>query len=225
MVALHGGPLAHWRFDFDGLFQSLAAAGVAIVAPNQRGSTGYGSAHMLAIRDAWGGPDLADVRHVARSLAAVRRNVPDSELLVLGASYGGFLALLAAQADPELWAGCVALAPFLSAPRLHADAGLPVRRLIERLGGLTTVGEDRSRDALAGAGALGRLLLIHGTRDDQIPVAQSRALRDRLRELGRTDLEYVEMEGEGHDLAGGRQRALVHELVARFCRHDAKEPR
>ena len=225
VVALHGGPLAHWRFDFDGLFQSLAAAGVAIVAPNQRGSTGYGSAHMLAIRDAWGGPDLADVRHVARSLAAVRRDVPDSELVVLGASYGGFLALLAAQADPELWAGCVALAPFLSAPRLHADAGLPVRRLIERLGGLTTVGEGRSCDALAGAGALGRLLLIHGTRDDQIPVAQSRALRDRLHELGRTDLEYVELEGEGHDLAGGRRRALVHELVARFCRHDAKEPR
>jgi dipeptidyl aminopeptidase/acylaminoacyl peptidase len=139
---------------------------------------------------------------------------------VLGASYGGFLALLAAQADPELWAGCVALAPFLSAPRLHADAGLAVRRLIERLGGLTEVGAGGGRrDALAGAGTLGRLLLIHGTRDDQIPVAHSRALRDRLRELGRTGLEYVELEGEGHDLSGGRQRALVHELVARFCRH------
>lgn len=221
VMALHGGPLAHWRFDFDGLFQSLAAAGVAVVAPNQRGSTGYGSAHMLAIRDAWGGPDLADVRHLARELAGARRDVPDAELVVLGASYGGFLALLAAQADPELWAGCVALAPFLSAPRLHADAGLPVRRLIERLGGLTEVGAGNPRcDALAGAGALGRLLLIHGTRDDQIPVAHSRALRDRLRELGQTGLEYIELDGEGHDLAVGPHRALVHESVVRFCSHD-----
>jgi pimeloyl-ACP methyl ester carboxylesterase len=219
VVALHGGPLAHWLFAFDGLFQSLAAAGVAVVAPNQRGSTGYGAEHMLAIRDAWGGPDLADVRHLARGLAAARGGVPDAEMVVMGASYGGFLALLAAQADPELWAGCVALAPFLSAARLHDDAGPPVRRLIERLGGRT-----EARDALAGADRLGRLLLMHGVRDDQIPVAHSRALYERLHAVGRADAHYVELDGEGHDLAGGRRRALVHELVTRFCRNPERSP-
>jgi pimeloyl-ACP methyl ester carboxylesterase len=220
VVALHGGPLAHWLYAFDGLLQSLAAAGVAVVAPNQRGSTGYGAAHMLAIRGDWGGPDLADVRHLAHELAAVRRDVHGAEMVVMGASYGGFLALLAAQTDPELWAGCVALAPFLSAARLDEDAGPPVRRLIERLGG-----RNEDRDALAGAESLGRLLLIHGVRDDQIPVAHSRALHERLRALGRAEAHYFELDGEGHDLAGGRRRALVHELVTRFCRNPGKESR
>lgn len=220
VVALHGGPLAHWEFGFDGLFQSLAAAGVAVVAPNQRGSTGYGNAHMLAIRDAWGGPDLDDVRAIAHALAAERRDIAGAEMTVLGSSYGAFLALLAAQVDPQLWAGCIALSPFTSGASLYAVALPTVRRLLERLGGLTVLDDDLGpRDVLAGADALkARLLVIHGTHDEQIPVGHARALRARLRELDMS-FSYHELGGEGHDLAGGQQRQLVHELVTGFCRH------
>ncbi|MDX6719567.1 MAG: hypothetical protein QOJ63_1821 [Solirubrobacteraceae bacterium] len=220
VVALHGGPLAHWEFGFDGLFQSLAAAGVAVVAPNQRGSTGYGNRHMLAIRDAWGGPDLDDVRAIAHALADERRDVGGAELTVLGSSYGAFLALLAAQVDPQLWAGCIALSPFTSGPSLYAVASPTVRRLLERLGGLTVLHDDLGpRDVLARPGALtARLLVIHGTRDEQIPVDHARALRARLRDLDMS-FSYHELCGEGHDLAGGKQRQLVHELVTDFCRH------
>jgi pimeloyl-ACP methyl ester carboxylesterase len=213
VIALHGGPLAHWNYAFDQLFQSLAAAGVAIVAPNQRGSTGYGSAHMLAIRDDWGGPDVDDILHLARALHAERRDVPGGELTVLGSSYGGFLALLAAQAAPELWTRSIALAPFTSTKRLYADGWLAVRRLIERLGGLA-----ESRDVLVGAEALAAnpLLLVHGECDGQIPVSHSRMLASRLRDLG-ADITYHELPGESHDLGNGRHRELVYELVTSFC--------
>src|SRR5207244_4887722 len=67
----------------------------------------------------------------------------------------------------------------LSAPRLHALAGEPVRRMIERLGGLAVVdGRLGSRDLLRLAPrAACRLLLVHGRYDDVIPVEHARELR------------------------------------------------
>lgn len=121
LIALHGGPHAAWRMCFDPLFQDLAAAGIAIVAPNQRGSLGYGAAHRDAIRGAWGGPDLADITHLARAASAYRvpRGLP--RLMVMGVSYGAFLALLAAAAEPALWSHCAAISPFCSAASLDAS--------------------------------------------------------------------------------------------------------
>ncbi|MGQ0775736.1 MAG: alpha/beta hydrolase family protein, partial [Pseudonocardiales bacterium] len=49
VVALHGGPLSAWRFEFNPLFHCLSAHGVAVVAPNYRGSIGYGQEHLRAV--------------------------------------------------------------------------------------------------------------------------------------------------------------------------------
>ena len=68
VVALHGGPLSSWAFGYEPLFHRLSAAGVAVLAPNYRGSTGYGEEHLRAVIGDWGGPDLDDVLHLARSL-------------------------------------------------------------------------------------------------------------------------------------------------------------
>ena len=128
VIALHGGPLNVWRLSFDPLLHALAANGVAVVAPNQRGSTHYGVAHALAIRQRWGWLDLDDVLAITRALRSDRAATAPRPI-VLGSSYGAFLALLAAAADPTLWAGCVAFAPFLSGPRSYPDAGGQRERL------------------------------------------------------------------------------------------------
>jgi pimeloyl-ACP methyl ester carboxylesterase len=198
LVSLHGGPEAAAQLGFDPLMQDVAGAGIAVVAPNFRGSTGYGTAHQRALDHAWGGPDLADVRQLARQLAG------DRTLMLHGTSYGAFLALLAAAADPHLWSHCVAVAPFLSGQRLYADASPAVRALVERLGGRTLVDDDlgprdvtRLCDRIAA-----RLLIIHGGNDDVIPVGQSRILREHLLRAGRRegpDFGYLETPTGGHD--------------------------
>ncbi len=58
VLALHGGPVSSWRLEFDPLFQGLVRAGCAVVAPNCRGSVGYGEDHLHPIRGDWGGRDL-----------------------------------------------------------------------------------------------------------------------------------------------------------------------
>jgi pimeloyl-ACP methyl ester carboxylesterase len=221
VMALHGGPLASWRFEFDPLFQCLAAAGIAVMAPNYRGSTGYGDEHLRAVLRNWGGPDLDDVLALGRSLEDERRRLQLPQPVVLGVSYGAFLALLAACNAPQLWSACVALAPFLSGPSLHKSAGVAVRSRIEQLGGLKRIDDvSGPPDVLQACESLSvPLLLIHGTSDDTIPVEQSRMLRRRLVELGRTegfDFEYLEIDSDHTGVAVAWPK-LLRQRVVHFC--------
>jgi pimeloyl-ACP methyl ester carboxylesterase len=219
VVALHGGPLSSWRFKFEPLFYCLATEGVAVVAPNYRGSTGYGEEHLRAVIGNWGGPDLDDVLALGRDLEQERASRQLPRPVILGVSYGAFLALLAACHEPQLWSACVALAPFLSGPCFHDGANVAVRRRIEQLGGLRPIeGASGPRDVLRACAALSApLLLMHGVEDQTIPIAQSRTLRRRLLELGKTegvDIEYVEI-NSGHDEL--IEQSVLNQRVARFC--------
>lgn len=217
VVALHGGPDASWRLCFEPLFQWLARSGLAVVAPNQRGSTGYGPAHQRAIHGAWGGPDAADIRQMARAIRAERGG---GRLGLFGTSYGGYLALLVAGTQPGAWSRCAVVAPFLSGPRLYAEAGLRVRALVDRLGGRDQHAErDGQPDVLRVADRIrARLLVIHGSADPIIPVTQSRTLRDHLLALGRrepTDFTYLEAPGNGHDPLAGA--GAEDRMIRRLC--------
>ncbi|MEV0644276.1 alpha/beta fold hydrolase [Phytomonospora sp. NPDC050363] len=217
VLALHGGPEAAWEFAWDPVLRACSAAGIAVVAPNQRGSVGYGTAHRRAIDGSWGGPDLADVLYLRRTLAADRGGAPPA---LFGTSYGAFLALLAAAAEPDGWSRCAAVAPFLSAERLYADASSAVRSMIDRLRGRAEPTDDlgpRDLDRLA-AHIAAPVFCIHGARDDVIPVAHSRRLVERLRTAGRLrpdEVHYRESAEGGHDpLNGPGGAALTTELVA-----------
>lgn len=214
LVALHGGPEAAWELRYDRTMSRLAAAGLAIVAPNQRGSTNYGAEHAAAIRGRWGGPDLDDIRHLARAIEAGRGpGAPRPALF--GVSYGAYLALLAAAVDPGSWSRCAVIAPFLSGARLWPAAYPPVQAMIDRLGGRTTHTDDLGPRDLheIGGRITAPLLVIHGRGDEVVPVGHGRELARRLAELG-CDIEYVEAPRGGHSPlqhAGGV--ALIERLV------------
>jgi pimeloyl-ACP methyl ester carboxylesterase len=223
VVALHGGPQSRWSLDYDPLLQTFAAAGLAVVAPNQRGSTGYGPAHAHAIHGAWGGPDLADVTALNEHLTAGR--APGAQRPALyGSSYGAFLALLAAAAEPDAWSACVAVAPFRSAASLYAQAGDPVRHLIDRMRAHTPLTDElgpRDLDRLAGRIRC-PVLIVHGRRDETIPVDQSRHLVRHLIEHGHPAVTYREPDDRGHLAISGTAGDRVAEQVTDFlARHDA----
>ncbi|MBB6033577.1 alpha/beta hydrolase family protein [Phytomonospora endophytica] len=217
VLALHGGPEGAWEFAWEPVLRACADAGIAVVAPNQRGSIGYGPAHRHAADGAWGGPDLEDVLHLGRAIAGERDGRPAA---LLGTSYGAFLALLAAAAEPGGWTRCAALAPFLSAERLHADANEQVRAMIDRLKGRTAITDalgTRDLDILAARVEV-PVFCAHGGHDEVIPAAHSRRIVERLLGSGRlrpADVRYREPAGAGHDpLDGPGGAALTAELVA-----------
>lgn len=224
VIALHGGPADAWRLEFDPALQRMAGDGLAVLAPNQRGSTGYGTEHAMAIRGAWGGPDLEDVLHLLEGVAGQRSALGLEPPALFGVSYGAFLALLAtAHAAPGQVARCAVAAPFLSGARLLAEGAAPVRALAGRLGGDRPLEDARGpRDVLRLAHRLtAPLLILHGDRDEVVPVSQSRTLRHELLRLGRvegTDFGYVEAVGAGHEMLVEEGATLLHELLAGFLR-------
>ncbi|MGW4894515.1 alpha/beta hydrolase family protein [Kitasatospora sp. NPDC004240] len=224
VLALHGGPADAWRLEFDPALQRMAAEGLAVVAPNQRGSTGYGLEHALAIRGAWGGPDLDDVLHLLDAVAGHRSALGLEPPALFGVSYGAFLALLtAAHAPAGQVTRCAVVAPFLSGARLLAEASAQVRALCTRLGGGDLIEDARGpRDVLLLAHRLtAPLLVVHGDRDEVVPVGQSRSLRHELLRIGRTegtDFRYVEAAGSGHEVLAEEGAAVLHELLAGFLR-------
>lgn len=212
VVALHGGPRDAWRARYDPLLAALAAAGVAVVAPNVRGSTGYGRAHERAIHGAWGGPDLDDVIAVGRAVSRWRAGGTRPPI-VLGTSYGAFLAVLAAAAAPQEWSACVALAPFLSGRGVRSRGGAAAE-LVRRLGGETSPDLREVAPAVAVP-----VLLVHGGDDAIVPAADSAVLLDALRRHGGTAWRHL-VPGAGHDLTGGPGGAEVLALVTSFCTRD-----
>jgi pimeloyl-ACP methyl ester carboxylesterase len=223
VVALHGGPADAWRLEFDPALQRMAGEGLAVVAVNQRGSTGYGVEYAQALQSAWGGPDLDDVLALLTSVSGQRAALGLEPASLFGVSYGAFLALLAACSAPEQIARCAVVAPFLSGPRLLAEAGPAVQALTQRLGG-THEPEDGSgaRDVLRMCHRLtAPLLVVHGDRDEVVPVSQSRTLRQELLRMGHTegaDFRYVEAAGAGHEVLAEDGAPVLHELLASFLR-------
>ena len=223
VVALHGGPADAWRLEFEPTLQRMAAEGLAVVAPNQRGSTGYGAEFANVLCGAWGGPDLDDVLVLLDGIAGQRAALGLEPPALFGVSYGAFLALLAAASAPDQVVRCAAVAPFLSGPRLFAEACPSVRALTARLGGTTELQDARGpRDVLRWCHRLvAPLLLVHGDADQVVPVGQSRALRNELLRIGRlegTDFRYVEAAGAGHEVLAEACAPVLHELLAVFLR-------
>lgn len=103
LMHIHGGPNAQARPVYDALIQCLLAHGIAIFAPNIRGSSGYGQAWQERIYRDWGGIDMQDLGAAARYLQALDWIDP-ARMAVYGRSYGGFAALSCLSRLPGLWA-------------------------------------------------------------------------------------------------------------------------
>ncbi|MFD9844510.1 alpha/beta hydrolase family protein [Streptomyces parvus] len=220
VVALHGGPEDHWTLGHDPVLARLSEAGAAVVAPNQRGSTGYGRAHAEAIHGAWGVPDLADIRVLVRTLTEQRPPGAEPPVL-LGTSYGGFLALLAVCADPYAWARCAVIAPFLSARGLRERSSPAVRALIDRHGLGEPPDDDlgpRDVERLAHRIRV-PLLALHGCDDPVVPVDETHRLRRALTAAGgpeRAPHDCLDIAGAGHHPLQERGGAELTDRLVSF---------
>ncbi len=90
ILSIHGGPYGANTARFDARAQIFAAHGYAVLAPNPRGSTGYGNKFEQANVGDWGGKDFGDL--MAGVDAMIDRGIADKDkLVVMGGSYGGFM--------------------------------------------------------------------------------------------------------------------------------------
>jgi len=106
IILVHGGPTSQSRRTFGAFTQYLVSKGYAVLVPNVRGSTGYGKSWTrLDSHDLGGGP-LQDVVACKWWLVG-NAAVPDDKVVVMGGSYGGYMALAAEAFAPDEFAANV----------------------------------------------------------------------------------------------------------------------
>ena len=113
IVYIHGGPTSQTMNSFNRFVQYAANQGYMVLAPNYRGSTGYGKEFQQANLFDMGGGDLQDV------LAGVdwikqTGHLDPKKIAVMGGSYGGYLSMMAVTKAPDVWAAGVPIVPFVN---------------------------------------------------------------------------------------------------------------
>ncbi|MFC5053268.1 S9 family peptidase [Saccharothrix xinjiangensis] len=207
VVTVHGGPEWQSRPVFDPLVQELLSRGIGVLAPNARGSSGYGMRHQRLVYRDWGGGDLADWEAAVRLLDGVAW-ADTGRLGVHGASYGGFAALTCLTRLPHLWrAGVSECGTF----DLVSDArSFPPTWRARAAGWLGDPDDPVDAARLAEHSPITHahrltapVLVMHGENDTRTSPEDSRRMHRRLRELGKP-AELVLHPGTGHgvDRAG-----------------------
>jgi dipeptidyl aminopeptidase/acylaminoacyl peptidase len=105
IVYPHGGPKDQYGYIWDELAQYFTAKGYVYLAPNYRGSTGYGKQFERANYDNWGIGDTQDCLHAARFLRGFHEIRAES-IGIAGGSYGGYMTMCAMSRDPEYLYAC-----------------------------------------------------------------------------------------------------------------------
>jgi dipeptidyl aminopeptidase/acylaminoacyl peptidase len=211
IVWIHGGPTGQWPVTFVPRIAYFVERGWAVLVPDHRGSTGWGRAYTQAMAGRWGDLDVGDV--AAGMRAAVDRGWADPARLVpMGGSAGGFTVLNLLARHSDLCAAGVDLFGVTDLFDLDETTHrFEAHYLHSVVGPLPEAASAyRERSPVTSAEAItAPLLILQGDADNVVPLAQSQAIADRLRRLGRT-VELHVYEGEGH--GWGRPDTIIDEL-------------
>lgn len=191
VILVHGGIHADFAAHYATEVVALVRLGYAVIAPEYRGSTGYGRAHYDAID--YGGLEVEDciaaIDYAARALPWV----DTSRVAIFGWSHGGFIALHAVFRQPHRFRAAVAHVPVADLParmRTHSDA---YHELYVRQPGFGARLEDDprpyiARSPIAHARSLRRPVLVHvADNDDDVFIVENHNLRDSMRVAGMID--------------------------------------
>lgn len=200
VLAVHGGPTMQERPTYHPLYQYLLHHGVAVLAPNVSGSTGYGKSYMMRVYRDWGGRDLANLADAAGWLHR-QPWVDPARVGLYGRSYGGFAVLSCVSRLPELgWAAAVVECGISNLVTLARSSPPTWRSRVAAIIGDPDTDEDflRSRSPVTYADQIrAPLMIIQGANDRRVPQAESDQIVRRLRERG-VEVRYDVYPDEGH---------------------------
>lgn len=214
----HGGPTSQYTFEWDIVAQYFVAKGYTWLAPNFRGSTGYGLEYARANFDVWGVDDTKDCLAGADTLA-VLPEVDAERIGIFGASYGSYLAVTSLAYDDRGRFACgVAKYGDCDILTSWAQGNQSSREDLERM--LRHPAQNRA--AYRAGSPVWRvadirkpLLIVHGLQDPIVHPLQSEELVEALKREGKT-FEYKTYPDEGHGLLRRHNRIDFHERLERF---------
>jgi dipeptidyl aminopeptidase/acylaminoacyl peptidase len=217
IVYIHGGPTAQSMNSFNRFVQFAANQGYMVLAPNYRGSTGYGKEFQQANLFDMGGGDLQDV------LAGVdwikqTGHLDPKKIAVMGGSYGGYLSMMAVTKAPDIWAAGVPIVPFVNwFTEIENEDPVLQQSDLATMGDVVknkALYEDRSPinfiDQIKAP-----LMLLAGGHDPRCPKSETQQVVDAIKKRGGT-VEAKIYENEGHGFARVENQIDAYRRVADF---------
>jgi dipeptidyl aminopeptidase/acylaminoacyl peptidase len=211
----HGGPWGQDELSYDYWAQFIASLGYAVLQPNFRGSTGYGTSFLhkgegqlgLAMQD-----DITDGLRwaVSQGIADPKR------ACIVGASYGGYAAMWGIAKDPGLYRCAISIAGVASLRREVNDFGndLMQNKFTDDWKRMTP--DFVAVSPLNAVAAIkAPLLLIHGEKDVTVDVGQSKSMYKRMLAAGK-DVQFVDLPLADHHFGREADRKKLLGAMGEF---------
>ncbi|HEU4780645.1 MAG TPA: S9 family peptidase [Steroidobacteraceae bacterium] len=219
----HGGPESRDSMSFDPWVQYLVARGYAVFQPNFRGSDGFGRKFAESGYGEWGRKMQDDLTDAVKALVNLGTADP-ARVCIVGASYGGYAALAGAALTPDLYKCAVSIAgisdldDFISWRK--RNWGSDSEGYTYWLKAIGDPGKDEQRlrevSPVTQADKIKiPVLLIHGTEDYVVPIAQSKAMKKALDKSGKKT-ELISLEEEGHSYWTAENEILAMTAIDNF---------
>jgi dipeptidyl aminopeptidase/acylaminoacyl peptidase len=219
IVYVHGGPTAQTMNTFNRFVQYMANQGYFVIAPNYRGSTGYGKQFQQANLFDMGGGDLQDVLAAADWIKQTGY-VDPKKLILMGGSYGGYMTMMGVTKAPELWAAGVPIVPFVNwFTEIQNEDPVLQQSDLATMGDLVknkALYEDRSPINFVDQ-IKAPLYLLAGGNDPRCPKEEAQQVVDAVKKRGGV-AEYKVYENEGHGFARVENQIDAYKRVADFLK-------
>ena len=214
---IHGGPEDQYRPIFNSMIQYFVYRGYAVIAPNVRGSSGYGKEY-IGLDDRRKRMDSVKDLVSLHKYIQKREEIDGTKIALLGGSYGGFMVLAGLTFFPYLWAAGVDIVGIANFVTFLENTSVWRRALREAEYGYL----DTDREFLGSISPANSieniqapLFIIHGANDPRVPLSEAQHIYKRLQELGRK-AELIVYDDEGHGLAKLKNRLDAYPKVADF---------
>ena len=219
IVYVHGGPTSQTVNSFNRFVQHMVNAGYMVIAPNYRGSTGYGKEFQQANLFDMGGGDLQDVL-AAADFVKQTGFVDPKKLAIVGGSYGGYMSMMAVTKAPDVWAAAVPIVPFVNY-FTEIENEDPVLREMD----LATMGDPvKNKDLFTDRSPIffvdrikAPLLLLAGGNDPRCPKSETLQVVDAIKKRGGV-ADYKIYDNEGHGFARVENQIDAYKRVADFLK-------
>lgn len=219
IVYIHGGPTSQTVNSFNRFIQHIVNQGYMVIAPNYRGSTGYGKDFQHANLFDMGGGDLQDVLAAADFMK--QTGYPDpKKIIAMGGSYGGYMTMMAVTKAPDVWAAGVPIVPFVNwfTEMQNED---PVLQQSDR----ATMGDPeknpeffRDRSPIFFIDQVkAPLLLLAGGHDPRCPKEETLQVVEKIKARGGV-ADYKIYDNEGHGFSRVENQIDAYKRVTDFLK-------
>ncbi len=199
VLSFHGGPEGQERPRFSSTYQALLSRGIAVLAPNVRGSSGFGKKFMNLDNGALRADGVRDIEACV-AFAVKSGNADPKRLGIMGGSYGGYMVMAGLTRYPDMFAaganlfGVVNFETFFA----HTEPWMAAISTVE-------YGDPNTQAALlrelSPIHAIDRVkaptIVLHGANDTNVPVVEAEQVVENLKRRG-VPVEYVLFPDEGH---------------------------